>query len=425
MMTDLPTNQTFWRRWFSADQLKFTPNHCAAFLFRTLLPNKTGVDYYLRYFAACSRLATAKDAQFKLLILFHTYWSLLQGVLYLLPLEGVSPLLRLVLVDGVFILRLDRRQFYLFYSAFIAYSVHLHLALYCSPSSHKLNSIVKRALVGGSAADTRLPADVKFACFETAARQAKYRRLAMAFTNAMQGFILLLDLCLAMFVVVLASRLQSTLQPFSGLSIFTLIALFPVFLLHFLFLFLFWVSFARNFLLLATFSFVSFLYVTMLFQQNYLRLKRAFKLVYKPTVNVCSQLYLISALKQNLHIFLVTFINDAFLGPLFTVYLAFNLPVSSYFIIQLVFGKMKGLMRVIMISEIVEAFVGGLIFHLCVAVFSNFAHKGGKMLLSFAARESIQNKKLPFNLKHHLYTHIQRLVVRKKYGITYYGKFSY
>lgn len=279
-------------------------------------------------------------------------------------------------------------------------------------------------MVGGSADDKGLPNEVKVACFETAARQAKYRRLVLAFTNAMQGFILLLDLCLTMFVVVLVSTLQSTILNFFGLNIFTLIVLFFVFMLHLLLFFLFWVTFVQNFLLMATFGFVSLLCVTMLFQQNYIQLKRALNLVFKHKMNVGSHSYLKNVLQQNLHTFLVIFINDAFLGPLFTVYLAFNLPLSSYFIIQLVYGKIAGLMRVIMICEVLEAFLGGLILHLRVAILSNFAHKGGKMLFSFAAIESIQSKKLLFNLKLHLYVHIQRLVVRKKYGITYYGKIS-
>lgn len=90
--------------------------------------------------------------------------------------------------------------------------------------------------------------------------------------------------------------------------------------------------------------------------------------------------------------------------------------------IQLVYAKVAGLMCVIMIAEMMEAFLKDLIHQLNVAVFSSFAHKKGKMLLSFTAIGSTQNQKLPVKLKLHLNTHIQRLVVRKKYGITYNGK---
>ncbi len=182
-MSNLQNYQTF-RRW-SVDQLNRTYSQSASVLIHAVLPYKN-VDYYLRYFSTCTKLSVQKDAnliaQFKIFFFLLVYWALLNTVFYFFSL---SSLVQIALIDGVFIFQIGQ-QFYLFYISLICYSIHLQWALYVK-SNYKLNLIIKNALVGE---DDNLPADVKFVRCETIAKQTKYRRLVIAFNNAMQSFIL-------------------------------------------------------------------------------------------------------------------------------------------------------------------------------------------------------------------------------------------
>lgn len=407
---------SFQRRW-SVDQLKFTFSQSAGPFFRAALPYK-GIEYYLNYFEICSKLVVQKDAkvvaQFKLLFFLLVYWALLVAAHALLPL---SPLVRIILLDFIFILRLNH-QFYLLHLGAIGYTIYLHWAMYVK-SSTKINLIAENCLVGKA---DKLPAEVKFVRFEGAAKQAALRRLVLVITNAVQGCFFAWELLLIVGVMIFVFELLSNFHLLADLSIFAPLLLLPIFLFHLLLFFLLWFSAGYIFVFMATFGFVSLLYTLTFFQQNYIQLKRALKLVNRHHFNFCSCLYLRKTLQQNLHFFLTLFIGDAFFGPLFTVYLACNVPISSHFIIQLALNKVFGIVRLMMIGQAMEAFLGGLVCHFGLAFISSFAHKGGKLLLSFNAKGSIQNRKLPVNIKFHLFAHIQRLAVQKKYGMTYCGK---
>lgn len=97
---------------------------------------------------------------------------------------------------------------------------------------------------------------------------------------------------------------------------------------------------------------------------------------------------------------------------------------SAYYIVIVAFGLVDGLMLLIIAGLIVEALVGTLGTHLYAAFISNFIHKSGALLLQFSARSSvITNKRcLPIRLQLTVWTHINRLVVDKRYGINYGGK---
>ncbi len=382
-------------------------------LFKAILPYKD-VTYYLRYFDTCTKLIVNGDAnlvaQFKLLFLLLTYCALLQIGFFLLPL---GPLARTVLVDGVFILGIDR-QFYPIFAGMTFYTIHLYWAVYFQ-SNCNLNLIAKAALIGDSGNNGHMPVSVRFVRFQSAAKQAKYHRLALVFTNAMQIFILWMDFCLLVFLVVFVLTLYSNFSLF-GTNIVAFPFLFFVLLFHCMLFFLSWISFGHIFCFMSTYGFITLAYFISFFQQNYIYLKRALMLIVSKRFNFCNYYFLRSALRQNLNLFLAIFICDAFFGSLFTVYLICNLPLSAYFLIEIAFGKVAGLMRIIMICIVAEAFLGGLVLHLGVAIFSNIAHKGGKILLIFTAKNSVQYHKLPLKLKCHLYTHVQRLVVKKKFG---------
>ena len=415
-MSNLQNYRIF--RWWPVDKLKFSFNQLTSLLFHAVLPYKD-INYYLRYFAICSKLSVQKDVsiktKFKLFFLLVVYLSLLNIAFYYFP---FSTLVRIILVDAVFILQIGQ-QFYLIYAGIICYSVYIHWALYIGGNC-KLNLIAEKALVGDI---NHLPVAVRFIRFENAVKQAKFRRWALAFTNSMQGFIFLMDIFLFIFVTALVSTLLSNFSLFVDINLTVILLLFPVFLFHLLLLFVFWISFGHTFCFMATYGFVVLAYCISLFKQNYVLLEKALKLTFREHFNFCCFYYLKSAFRQNLHLFLATFIGDAFFGPLFTVYLAAHLPLSSFFIVQIAFEKVTGLVRLIAILMAMETFVGALVLHLGVAFVSIYAHKGGKLLLFFTAVGSIQKQKLPVKMKLHLYTHIQRLVVHKKIGITYSGKY--
>ncbi|KAH9408272.1 hypothetical protein TYRP_011943, partial [Tyrophagus putrescentiae] len=94
---------------------------------------------------------------------------------------------------------------------------------------------------------------------------------------------------------------------------------------------------------------------------------------------------------------------------------------DAYYIVIVAFGLVDGLMLLIIAGLIVEALVGTLGTHLYAAFISNFIHKSGALLLQFSARSSvITNKRcLPIRLQLTVWTHINRLVVDKRYGINY------
>lgn len=166
---------------------------------------------------------------------------------------------------------------------------------------------------------------------------------------------------------------------------------------------------------MGTFGIISQQYAFIFFRQNHVKLIRILTLVTRSRY-----ISLKCALQQNLRLFEEFFIGNAFFGPMLTVYLAVHLPASAYFSTVIAFGQVDGLMRMTLIGLVMETINGSLFVHLSAAYFSSYVHKSGKVLLSFNAKGSVTKSKLPVRFKLILFFfHIQRLVVREKYGITY------
>ncbi len=255
----------------------------------------------------------------------------------------------------------------------------------------KLNALIERALTGTT--------DVLI----------QYQRRVEIIFNGMQIFLLFLYPCLIAFLGTFVLKLMTCD------SIVLMLALSPVTLFHLLLYNLQWVSFVQTLILMGTFGIISQQYAFIFFRQNHVKLIRILTLVTRSRY-----ISLKCALQQNLRLFEEFFIGNAFFGPMLTVYLAVHLPASAYFSTVIAFGQVDGLMRMTLIGLVMETINGSLFVHLSAAYFSSYVHKSGKVLLSFNAKGSVTKSKLPVRFKLILFFfHIQRLVVREKYGITY------
>lgn len=115
---------------FKLDQLKNAYKQLTVIFMRVVTPAKS-VDYFQRYFATCTKLTVEKETnavfQFNLYLFLLGYWTLVQLVFILFPL---SPVVRLLLFDSVFIQQLNNVQFYLLYIGIISYTANIHWEVY-------------------------------------------------------------------------------------------------------------------------------------------------------------------------------------------------------------------------------------------------------------------------------------------------------
>lgn len=225
----------------------------AAIMFlQSVVPYKE-LGHSRQYFATCALVVEQKDPGtlrfFYAYFLFLGYMVLLYLAFYFLPL---SPLARAVLLDTIFILNIHP-QFCFFIIGLLCFSGYLYWAMYFR-SITKLGVLAEHAFFGCSGVSMPLPPAT---FLSSTVNQVLFRRIAMIVTNFIQLFIAFLDLCLAAFTIVLIVFL-TTNSLFQ--SIFSFIALAPVFVLHFCFFFIFWCSFAQM-VIIKSFC---FLFVTQL-----------------------------------------------------------------------------------------------------------------------------------------------------------------
>ncbi len=275
---------------------------------------------------------------------------------------------------------------------------------------------------------------------------------ALIVINSLQIFILLLDFCLLFFTFVdvwtlLNTYLElidttdknlNTLQPFyltknALLTFFPLLLCFHLF--HLFLVYIAWYTFAHALILIASYGTCCFVYAFLCFQQNYQTLKktlsRALKFVFRSKINkakVTRLGYVEAALESNSAHFRLVFLFDRFIGPQLVIYLSSHMPISALFVMEILVGGYGNnravcqppMTRFIKLCLVLEAFVGSLLLHLIMANFSNYIHKGGKLLMDFSAR--FRCERLTLGSRLIIWRHAQRLWVRRKFGITYGGK---
>lgn len=185
-----------------------------------------------------------------------------------------------------------------------------------------------------------------------------------------------------------------------------------------------WLAFALSLMLLAVYFLTGLTYIVLQFRENHAHLREALRVRAKGTRSRACILG--PLLRTNLLHFGLIFLFDSFFGVHLTAYLFLHLPISAYFMIRLLSGSVNLMSLVAMIAFSLEALIGSIGCHLYMAFTSGYIHRSGKMLLAYSAATSgFKNRarkgKVAVREKFFLSAHIQRLVVRRKYGITIAG----
>ncbi|KAH9395938.1 hypothetical protein TYRP_020353 [Tyrophagus putrescentiae] len=395
----------------------------------------------------------------------------------------VSPLfslaIRLLLVDNLEIMQAPERssrQFYLLQAGISVALLYLHWALYCRPGNAPLNDLLEDVFFSEQNTVTEMlpqqntsknnnTISVKEVGQVGSFRQAQVTFLdvgLLIYMSALGRYLLLLLLQTDYDYSFFCHFFQHYLSKGHFVSVvffllywlLVLLFLFTLLLVHLLLLYFpIWTAFAHTTSFFITLTILTLSYFYRLFRQHYKALQRKLHRCLKTSktrppkcrrnagvhhhphhhhhhhaqrftqINAC--------LQTNLHLFSAIFAGDAFLGQLFTIYLTFHLPLTVYATVLLVHGQALEhlLVGLVFVGGVTEALLGSAFIHLSVARLSSCLHQGGRMLVAFTAENGAGGnaadetccrfRPLPTRFALHLSVHISRLLVRRKYGITY------
>ncbi len=420
------------------DRLKFTFNHSFSAFIQSASPFKS-ISFYRQYFAAAEAVAVQRNrnsiALFKVYLLLFAYFIALNCLVF--PLFPLSPSSRILLADGVFILMLKDRQFYFIYAGIATYTVLLYWSMYFA-YNRPLNEVLKRAFTekGILEAETGLQLPLT-------GTQVTFRQVIRLTVHSLQVFTLIIDVCGPVFMLMAGGAFVDCYLPnFSSshplwTTLFFL--LFPLHLLHVALNCLVWFAFGHVLILVGVNFTVGLTFIVLQFRENNGQLREELKRgKQKMEMENCGsstvkgkpashhhRFLLFTLLRRNLSHFRLVFLFDDFYGKQTLVFFALHGPLSAYFMSQVLFGHIDVLPMTIMVGVSLEAYVGSLLLHLYMAHYSGYIHRAGRMLLSYSAATSATSESFtPTKDRLLLSTHIQRLVVRRRYGVTYGGKWS-
>lgn len=399
---------------------------------QTATPLKS-LDYFRQYFVTAEKVAVRKDAEtlflFRVFFLLMAYCALLIGLLF--PFVSLRPASRAVLADFVHFIYRDG-QFYFIISCLLAYTLFLYWAVYFRPANRKLNGLIRRALHSESVANLSILRRSRW----SGHRGLNFRQLILLTINGLQIFTFTLSFSLPFTMQVMGKAFLSSFPlPSLGTSsaatyitqlLWTLL-LYLVHLFHTLLYFFFWYAFVYIVIHLAVYFTVVLTYAVLQFRANYAGLRLALGKTSKTKSRRRVRHLLSLQLRQNLVNFGLVFLIDDFFGLLFTVYMFLHMPLTAYFIMRMLFSQVGMLSFLAMIGIVVEACLGSLFLHLCLAFFCDYIHRGGAMLLRYSAAStsassgSSRGQKMSVRDRLLLLSHIHRLVVRNKYGVTFSG----
>ena len=441
---------------FSANRTHFVWQEAVTFFRRAVVPYRD-LDLYFRYYDTFKRFTVAKDANVRFLFTVYYlalfYLAAINMVLYFF--SPLNPLVHIVLFDVVFILQLAP-AFYLAIVGLIAYTASLYWMMYCREVGIPLTTIAEVIVLGNDRKmscfhppSTDVVAVEQYVLFDGTFSRQRYGRVLLRITNALHLFMLLMDVGLSA-IVGRCCRVLSDYFAEEGFglgSVLTSAALFPVFLFHLVLFTCLIVSFCHMICFIAANGIQSLFYIISVFKRNVVNLRAAtadycsgLRLqicgdcgghrrgghLYRRRLQKSCSLQVKRLLRCNIHLFELIFIADAFYGQPFLLFLAVNLPVSAYCSTQIATGRLGGLVLFIQLMVVIESLVGNLVIHAGIGILCDVAHQGGKVLLSLAAAQcsGVHGLCLSVRSQLHLYTHVQRLYVRKKYGINYGGNWE-
>lgn len=372
-------------------------------------------DYHFRrYFDTCKQIKVKKDVEilflFKVYFLSQIYFGLVYSFLYLFPLSSAT---RIVLIDSSYILG-ENKSIHILTVIFLCLTLNLTWAIDFKNDS-KFNLIFENILFGDSEV---IGHENRFVCSEDSFTRKKFCQFVNLTSILMQAFSLfMIDFCISIFIFIFFFTLCGSSGHFLFESAFNFILLMPILLFNLFCFIAFWTSFFNNIVFYGTYLIVSLIYLLTVFRQNNAKLAKAIK---KRSLCLCA------ALQRNLNLFEFLFIADAYFGQLFLNYLVVFMPVSAFCISQIILGKiLRRVTRYLMLAHSVATFLGIFCIQNGIGRLSGVSHRGGKILLLSIAQNSLTKKRLPLKQKLNLCAHIQRLYVKKKYGITFGSNLSY
>lgn len=340
------TIQLFFKR------TKFTLSAAVIYFLRAITVYKN-INYYRRFFDTYGKINTQNDVDmlflFKAYFILMTYKALLHGAFYICPLNSG---IRLVLVDEAHILQISR-QFNLVLLIFTLFTIFFYWSFYLRKDC-TLTLIAENIIIGRRSHSLT----DKFVRYDKIAfTREKFLKLAMLITNFLQLFVLFQNLCLLAFLGILWVTLSGSCGHFLFETPFNYLLFVPIFVLHLSGFLTFWCSLINMFCFLASYGLISLIYIITIFKLNYAKLMRAMQ-------KAGSHHPLRAALRDNLHLFELLFISDAFYRNIFLVYLVVHMPSCAYYLVQVFTGKVGGLLLYVLLLLIVEGLTGSLGVHL-------------------------------------------------------------
>ncbi len=369
---------------------------------------------------------------FKLLFALQTYFILLNtGHLVLqssisLELQNSRTFLCLHILtfDTVHLFHLPRSSFYLAYSFETLLAMYLVFLFYFRPNS-LLNGRLEAGIYGRSKHEQRsMSPSVDAAAVSVAIR----------LTNTIEGFILLLGICMLLtfvhFTLVFTQHFQ--VPETAAANSFCLAAYFVVFFLHALHFIVSLYAFTYILCLAGTFGFVCLVYLFLFVQLNTKQIRRA---VMRCQTSTNATVQLIKLLRTNITAFQMLFAGNAFFGTGFFAFLLINLPLNAFFTMMVLFGqRMDGLSFFVMSVFASHEVLGATLLHFGLARISRYVHSAGVLLVAYSAKSGLiveNNDQLTTTLKCKvkqsllqkqkiaIWRHTMRLITTNRYGFTY------
>lgn len=397
-------------------KVKLIFNQIVKDFFQTVKPFKD-LDYFRQYFLTAEKVII-KDADTifssKVYFYYIVHYFLFVGIIF--PFYSLSSSTRVLLGDFVHIM-FKEKQFYFIFAILVFYTVFLFWALFFKPSNVKLNEVLCCAL--NSDKVLAIETGVRFA---GAKSPLTFRQLILIFINSLQVFNWVISFCIPLNVLVMGNAFllsfpvsyKTSWSQLLWSAFLYMILLFQTFINL-----TFWYAFAYVVILLATHVMMALTYTVLQFSQNYAHLKRALRRLMKGLRAVPP---LVGVLQENLVHFRLVFLIDNFYRLHATTYIGLHVPLAAFFLMQLLFRKVTLTPWLVMTGIALESFIGCLLVHIYMAFFSGYIHRSGKMLLQFSAATSGSGVvRLTFKERLLISSHICRLVVRKKYGVTLSG----
>ena len=375
---------------------------------------------------------------FKLLFAFQAYFILLNSAY--LTVQSITPnllpgsSLHILTFDTVHLFHLPS-SFYLTYVLQCCFGSYLTFLFYFRPN-RLLNGRLEVALYGRQSKQGNV--------FLSPSVDVATMAAAVKLTNAIEGFILLLDICLLMaflhFTLVFIEHFQ---VPETSVNFFCLAAYFVVYLLHALAFIVNLYAFNYIFCLAGAFGFVCLIYLYLFVRLNTEQIRRAVRRQCRG-VSVCQNatIQLVKLLRNNITAFQMLFAGNAFFGNSFLAFLLINLPSNALFTMMLLFGRQIDRLSLFAIGIFAtHEMLGIVLLHFALAWISRHVHSAGALLMGHSARNGLMVDKglgdkgdhqqtmtlwkskvkqsLLKKQKIIIWRHTMRLVTANRYGFTY------